>query len=79
MAIVTLLTRQKKAFFFVVNTRRQRGPRVATKSWQMLTEISVQTAMGNSSVGNIGNCESLVCDILRIICVLLFTVGGIVS
>ena len=57
----------------------QCGPRVATKPWQMSTKISVQTALGNSSVGNIGNCESLVCDVFRIICVLLFTVGEIVS
>ena len=29
----------------------------------MLTKMSVRTAMGDSSVGNIGNCESLVCDV----------------
>ena len=31
--------------FFVVNTRRQRGPCVTTKPWNILTNISVQTTM----------------------------------
>ena len=67
---------------FIVNTRRQHGPRVATKPWQMLTKILVRTAMGDSSVGNIGNCESLVCDVNGFqdnMCVIIHRVGGIVS
>ena len=55
---------------------------VATKPWQMLTKISLQTAMRNSSVGNIGNCESLVCDVNGFqdnMCVIIHHVGGIVS
>ena len=31
--------------------------------WEILTKISLLTAMGNSFVRNIGNCESLACDV----------------
>ena len=54
----------------------------STKPWQMLTKISVRTAMGDSSVGNIGICESLVCDVNGFqdnMCVIIHHVGGIVS